>query len=556
MKRISLIICAISIAVSSFCQPDWTKKAAKSVFTLKTFSLDGSMIASTNGFFIGQSGEAVSNLAPFVGASRAVVIDAQGKELPVECMLGANETYDVVKFRVASKRTVPLAVSEAAAANGTKVWLMPYTTKKTPECIEGKISKSEQISNGYTYYTISTKAPADAVSSPFFNENGEVVGMMQLPTSGRDTMSYAVSAKLAADLKITGLSINDPTLKSIQIKKDLPDNVSDAVLTLYVAGATLDSATYSNLVNDFIAKFPDSADGYIYRAQAASNAGMFADAERDMAQAIKVAEKKDDAHYNYARLIFQKELYQADKPYVNWTLDKAVSEAEEAYRINPMPIYKQLKAQILFTKKDYDSSYNTYKEMIDGGAHTADVYFEAARCKEMLKDTTAMLALLDSTVNTFSRPYLKEAAPYILARASAYSAVGKYRQAVNDFNDYESLMSSSLNDNFYYIREQVEVECRMYQQALNDITKAIELSPKNTLYYAEKASLEVRVGLFDEAIATSRECIDIAPKLSDGYLFLGLAQCLKGDKPEGIKNLEKAKELGAEQAQELIEKYK
>jgi hypothetical protein len=36
---------------------------------------------------------------------------------------------------------------------------------------------------------------------------------------------------------------------------------------------------------------------------------------------------------------------------------------------------------------------------------------------------------------------------------------------------------------------------------------------------------------------------------------MGLAQCLKGQKPEGLKNLQKAKELGDVQAEELIEKY-
>ena len=36
---------------------------------------------------------------------------------------------------------------------------------------------------------------------------------------------------------------------------------------------------------------------------------------------------------------------------------------------------------------------------------------------------------------------------------------------------------------------------------------------------------------------------------------MGLAQCLKGEKAEGVKNLQKAKELGDAQADDLIEKY-
>jgi hypothetical protein len=49
--------------------------------------------------------------------------------------------------------------------------------------------------------------------------------------------------------------------------------------------------------------------------------------------------------------------------------------------------------------------------------------------------------------------------------------------------------------------------------------------------------------------------IRLSPELSDGYLFLGIAQCLTNQKAEGSKNLQKAKELGNDQAQSLIDKY-
>ena len=123
-------------------------------------------------------------------------------------------------------------------------------------------------------------------------------------------------------------------------------------------------------------------------------------------------------------------------------------------------------------------------------------------------------------------------------------------------NEYETLMTATVNDNFYYIRHQVEIQGRLYQQALNDINRAIQMNPNEILYYAEKASLEIRVGLYDQAIATAKECIALDPSNSDGHLFLGLGQCLKGQKKEGIENLRKAKELGDTQADALIEKYK
>ena len=142
-----------------------------------------------------------------------------------------------------------------------------------------------------------------------------------------------------------------------------------------------------------------------------------------------------------------------------------------------------------------------------------------------------------------------------MARAQAYYDQGKFRPAVNDYNEYGELMATQLGAPFYYQREQAEVGGRLFQQALNDIKKAIELAPTEPLYYAEKASIEVRVGMHKEAIETSQQLIRMAPELSDGYLFLGLAQCLTNNKSEGAKNLNKAKELGNEQAQSLIDKY-
>ena len=132
---------------------------------------------------------------------------------------------------------------------------------------------------------------------------------------------------------------------------------------------------------------------------------------------------------------------------------------------------------------------------------------------------------------------------------------GRYRDAANDLNDYEQLMAANVNANFYYLRYQCEVGGRLYQQALNDINRAIDIEPQYDLYYAEKASFQVRLGLYDEAVETATKCIEVAPDHSDGYLFLGLAQCLKGLTEEGVKNLKKARELGDSQADDLIAKY-
>lgn len=553
-RVIGVLLLYLFSFIPSYAQPSWVKKATKSVFTVKTFSQDGALIGSTNGFFVGTNGEAISNFSPFKGASRAVIIDVSGKEMNVDCILGANDMYDIVKFRVNASKTQPLAIANSIAPVGSNSWLLPF--RETKNIKSGAIRKAETFQENYAYYTVAMQTPENAVSCPLMNDAGEVLGLMQQPASERDSLSYAVSALFADSLKISGLSINDPTLKMTQIKKDLPATLTEANLFIYMANSQTDSATYVALVNDFVRKFPDAADGYMYRAQISAAALDYANAESDMQQALKKATNKDDVLFNYARMIYQKEIFQENKSYENWNLDKALSMIQEANSINPQPAYRQVEGNILFAQKKYDEAYNVFTGLTKTNMDKAEMWFAAARCREMQKDTTAMLALMDSTMATFTKPYLKQAGPYLWARANARIDAKKYRDAVNDLNDYEQLMAAQVNARFYYIRSQAEIEGRLYQQALNDLTKAVTMEPKETLYYAEKASLHIRVGQYDEAIATADESISIEPQGSDGYLFKGLAQCLKGDKKNGIPNLQKAKDLGDPQAEGLIQKYK
>ena len=555
MKRIITILFAACVCCMVNAQPDkWVKKASKAVFTLKTFNADGSLIGSGNGFFITADGVAVSSYTPFRGAAKAVVIDAMGKEYEVKSIIGANDVYDIAKFRVDATKCQTLRTAPAAVEN-TSLWLLPYNAKNAYSCTASKVKSVQKVQNDYDYYTLEATAPENTVGCPYLNANGEVVGIQQQSSSDDNTTQYAVGAAFATGLKMTGLSLNDPALKATSIKKDLPDELDQAILTLYLASTLGDAQSFVGLVDDFIAKFPQAPDGYSYKAQIMAAKDNYPEADKYMKLAIDNATDKAEARYNYAKMMYQNLIYFYDSASHAWSYEQALEQAEQAVALDPQLPYLTQKAQLLFACKRYADSYAAFQDVIGKGGRTAECFYGAARCKEQLNDTTACLALLDSAVATFSKPYLKEAAPYIYARAQALAESGKYRLAVNDYNEYENLMISQVNSEFYYIRSQVEVKARLFQQALNDLDKAIDKSPDILLYRSEKASLQIRVHLLDQAIETASECIRLFPDASDGYLFLGLAQCLKGDKVQGVGNLLKAKDLGDAQADVLIEKY-
>ena len=106
------------------------------------------------------------------------------------------------------------------------------------------------------------------------------------------------------------------------------------------------------------------------------------------------------------------------------------------------------------------------------------------------------------------------------------------------------------------MREQCEVKGRLWQQALQDILVASRLDPKEALYPTEAGSLLLRLGKLDAAISAAQQAIQLDPSLPDAYLILGVAQCQNNQKAEGVKNLQKAKELGNAQAETFLQKFK
>ena len=260
MKRIIYLIIAVFVCGIAMAQPEsWAKKALKSLFTVKTFDANGALIGSGNGFFISDNGLAVCNFTPFNGAAKAIAIDASGKEYEVDYVVGANRDFDVMKLHVNIKKSIPLTIADGVNAD-TKLWMLPYA-QKNPNTSEGTVEKVEKVMADYNYYTMAMEAPESAVGSPVLDAAGSVVAMLQAGASGGK--QYAVDAKMAADMKASGLSVNDPALRLTTIKKALPDDVQEALVALYLCSSSVDSLSMNTLVDDFVAKFPNSVDGYV-----------------------------------------------------------------------------------------------------------------------------------------------------------------------------------------------------------------------------------------------------------------------------------------------------
>ena len=553
--KLRTLILAISlvfgVSTSLFAQPAAVKKAADAAFTLTTFKADGSILATSNGVCISTDGIAVSPWKPFIGADKAVIVDSKGQKHDVECLLGANEIYDIAKFQVSGKTAAaPLATTVSA---GDEVWLTPILKSGNAE--KANVTSVEKFMDKYNYAILSSSATDKMNGVPVFDKKGQVIGLYN--KSG-DSQS-STDANYAKDFVLKGLSQNDVTLRQSDIRIGLPNTLEEAVVALMLSSEK-PANIHEAIVNEFITKFPQSNDGYYALANIQIAKGEVANADKTMQTAIGKVTAKDEAHYNFARLIYRNAFipeFEEKAKAIGWTLDKALDEVQKAQSAKANDAYCHLQAQITYAKGDYAKAYTDFEALTKTKFNNPELYLEMAQSRQHLGGTDQeILDLLNKSIELCDTPYVSTSAPYFYTRGQQLEKMGEYRKAVQDYYTYEYFNQGRLGAAFYYMREQCEVKGRMWQQALQDILVASRLDPKEALYPTEAGSLLLRLNKLDAAMSAAQQAIQLDDAQPDAYLILGIAQCESKQKESGIKNIQKAKELGNTQADTFLQKYK
>lgn len=548
-KKILLTLITTLCALSAVAQP---QKARQATFTLTTYNAKGEQIAQAPGVFLTKDGIALTAWTPFKDATKAEVKDAKGRTFNVACIYGASELYNVARFCVDGITDAqPLTPATTPAKQGTAAYIMTTQPQKTA------VGRTEQFSDKYTYTVLeSVSAIKDNQSdgAAVVNDKGDLLGIYNFSK----TVQSATDARYADAFRTSALSTSDPALRQTNIRLALPETESDAQLALMLAndrGGDYQKAA----ARDYIAAFPAAADGYYSLATALTDSRNFAEADKTMQQSVAKAKDKGQAHYDYSRLVasYLTIIAPADstgQSYAAWTWEKAQQEADAAIAANNLPIYHQQQAETLLGQKKFQEAYDGFMALTKDGKLGGEPYYKAFIAKMQLQASNEeLLSLLDQAINASDTAF---AADYFLARASIRQAQGKYRDAMRDYIVYENIVYPNVTAAFYYQREQCERSGRIFQPALQDIAMAVILAPQNSEYWCELASISLQVSKDDEAIKAADKCLALTPDSHEAMLIKGIALCEKGEKAEGLKNIQKAKELGNEQADQFLAKYK
>lgn len=546
--------------------PKWMNKAKNAVLTIETFKEDGTKLHTGTGFFISETGDAVSDYVLFEGADKAVVTDAAGNTMPVVLILGADDFYDVVKFKVdVPKKTAALSIASEAVQQGKPAYMLLYSKEKNPVFKKGTVKEVSKLKDSYNYYEIELPFESSFLSTPVLTAEGEVFGMIQADASGKDK-TFAISPGYVNSLRVSSNDFFNRTYSSIGIRKAWPEDPDQALIALYLS-ASQDPKTYLETLNDFISTFPDYPDGYLNRAshylfQRSALASTDAEqkkmldlAKQDMNTAFKNNKKKGEAYYSQAKLIYNIAISDSTLEKDEWSVEKALSIVQKAIGEEDLPLYRHLEADINYSLGRYDKAYELYMSVNKSDMAAPATFYWAAKSRQNMPDADVneVIVLIDSAValgKTSGRP--EEIGAYLLENVELKLQQERYKDVVADYDAYFDLMKGNVGAAFYFYREQAKFRLNDLEGALKDIEEAIRLNPNEADYYAEQASVYVRKRDYVKAEAAIRKALDIQPDYAACYRLLGVCHMRQNKKEEACAALNKAKELGDPVADKLV----
>ena len=564
MKRLTILIVYVWMgALLVMAQPKFASKVRKGIVSVNTYDRQGNLLHQGTGFYVGANGEAVADYRVFKGAYKASVIDEGGKQANVDLILGADDTYSLVRFHVNTKNNAVIPSVTSFQPMKSTVFVLGRGNGGTLRDAQAVIADTAMIQGKYVYYGLDKQVEESLIGAPVFNENGTLMGILHPEMGGK---SYVMDIRFKGELKMIAFPSSSASvaLGNIFIPKALPDTQEEALVYLYTKSRSTSNEEYLDMLNRFIAAYPKNAEGYFRRATPLIDLTRFEEAERDLQQYLSLASDKAIGHYNVATLIFDKLRLQPEPAYEKWNAEVVTKHIDTALSINASQPdgdekktektrYLILKGMVLMNEKNYDDALMVYEELNRESGGSPTYLYAISMAREGRGDSIgAVIEPMDSAIAKFSTPLPSEAANFIIRRGQLYANDGKYREAVLDYNQYAYLMNNKVSPVFYYERSQIEVNARMYQPAIDDINKAIELAPREPLYYVEKAALAVRVNLFDECIEACQMALRLNSDLIDAYRIMGYAQLQKGDKGAGRANMQKAADMGDEMAKKLL----
>jgi len=100
-------------------------------------------------------------------------------------------------------------------------------------------------------------------------------------------------------------------------------------------------------------------------------------------------------------------------------------------------------------------------------------------------------------------------------RGNVYRHMGKYEQAIEEYNRVIELDSEYTNA--YFFRGIIHWNLGKYEQALEDYDRVIQINPKHAVAYNNRGDSYLKLGQYEQAIENYEQAIQLDPEFAHAY---------------------------------------
>ncbi|NJX16146.1 tetratricopeptide repeat protein [Tamlana crocina] len=179
-------------------------------------------------------------------------------------------------------------------------------------------------------------------------------------------------------------------------------------------------------------------------------------------------------------------------------------------------------------KEDYAKAYMLDDSFIDALYSLACVKFELGEYEEAIEDFNTVIKKVPNQPNT-----------YIL-RAAAYRALENYEKAAQDYSTAIYIEPSA---DAFYNRGAFYMDIKYYQQANDDLNKAIRLNSNHAFAYFYRGASHLMLGKFTDAISDFNKSIAFDANDFDARLGLAIAYYKLKDVENAKTNFKRANNI-------------
>ena len=448
------------------------KQVKSGVFIIYTQGSDS--ISQGTGFFINNSGIAISNFHVFENADKAIVILDNGVECLISRLIDSNKDLDYVIFQVEKKMNTcyPLKIATEMPEIGSTCFAIGNPKGLTQTLSIGNISGYRNQDN---LIQTTTEITHGSSGGPLFNISGQVVGITSRGF-GEANLNFALNiSKIPYQAYVS--SNEAPLIDKVLI----PNAIIKSTIEKYYA--TIFKKDYSTLYDLYTPSINRYYNDFnILQSQAVENA-------KDYWTKFKIISASNKI--NWETLNVTPSSYETF--YVTFNMEYFI-QREEIKEI------KTFNLDIIMTVTRNMKIQSIYENIIK--------YPQSASGEQpnFLKAEEFYICISQADARYSNKDFR--------------GAIISYTKALEIKPDYAAA---------YYRRGNAKNELEFYAEATTDFSKAIEINPTLTVAYLGRGYANTRLKLLSKAIEDYTVAIKIEPKMAEAYYWRANAICMLQD---------------------------